>query len=377
MKVCIIGWYGTETLGDRAILAGILSLLAKQDIKTEVKLGSLFPFFSKRTIAEDFDFYKHISGAGDFKFSLFESKRGSQLEAAIRESDLLIMGGGPLMHINDLFMVDYAFRYSRKKKVPNMLFGCGVGPMFKKRHMSALHGIMNHADLPILRDQMAVEYYKSLKGKASVLERIEVLPDPSLQAISDYNQSDHLKEEGGYIAVNFREFPAEYSKDVRSGIHEKLEKLLRELDSKASVQLVPMHYFHIGGDDRKFMNSLKFDLNLEEVEVQNEPINLHQTFQRFERAKACVGMRFHSVVFQTALNGRNIVLDYTEPGKGKISGFLKDWDLMDRFAEGRYVNLQEWKGGELSIDNLEKVELAQDQLENSLNRYSELLKDIL
>ena len=28
MNICILGWYGTETIGDRAILAGIISLLS-------------------------------------------------------------------------------------------------------------------------------------------------------------------------------------------------------------------------------------------------------------------------------------------------------------------------------------------------------------
>ena len=42
MTVSIVGWYGTETMGDRAILDGILSVLAKLDEKCKVQIESLY-----------------------------------------------------------------------------------------------------------------------------------------------------------------------------------------------------------------------------------------------------------------------------------------------------------------------------------------------
>ena len=44
MKITIIGWYGTETIGDRAILAGLISIFNQAYDEFEVKLGSLNPF---------------------------------------------------------------------------------------------------------------------------------------------------------------------------------------------------------------------------------------------------------------------------------------------------------------------------------------------
>lgn len=46
-KICILGWYGTETIGDRAILDGIFILLDKVFCEYELYLGSLNPFFQK------------------------------------------------------------------------------------------------------------------------------------------------------------------------------------------------------------------------------------------------------------------------------------------------------------------------------------------
>jgi polysaccharide pyruvyl transferase WcaK-like protein len=56
VKITVIGWYGTETIGDRAILAGLLSLFDEVFGDFELKLGSIYPFFSERTLYEDMDF---------------------------------------------------------------------------------------------------------------------------------------------------------------------------------------------------------------------------------------------------------------------------------------------------------------------------------
>ncbi len=78
MKITIIGWYGTETIGDRAILAGLISFFDKSYVNFEIKLGSLYPFFSERTINEDYSFYKEIIRK-DIKIDLFNSKDSKEL----------------------------------------------------------------------------------------------------------------------------------------------------------------------------------------------------------------------------------------------------------------------------------------------------------
>ncbi len=47
MRILIIGWYGTETIGDRAILAGLISFFSKVYRCFEIKIGSLYPFLLK------------------------------------------------------------------------------------------------------------------------------------------------------------------------------------------------------------------------------------------------------------------------------------------------------------------------------------------
>ena len=53
MNVCILGWYGTETLGDRAILDGIIRIYNEVENESIFYIGSLHPLLTERTIIED------------------------------------------------------------------------------------------------------------------------------------------------------------------------------------------------------------------------------------------------------------------------------------------------------------------------------------
>ena len=44
LKATVIGWYGTETIGDRAILSGILRLLSEVASDITIELGALYPY---------------------------------------------------------------------------------------------------------------------------------------------------------------------------------------------------------------------------------------------------------------------------------------------------------------------------------------------
>ena len=171
------------------------------------------------------------------------------------------------------------------------------------------------------------------------------------------------------ILINLREFPSEYSNSLISeNVNIVLLRFLENLSKeKRNVRLIPMHYFSIGSDDRKFLSKLVFNITNNKIyEVQNRPLSLIETMQYFYNAQLNFGMRFHSVVLQTILNGNNIVLDYTEPTKGKIGGFLKDIDF-ENFYTNRYFCLQ--KGDNVNI-NLNEFDnkLSSQSIKNIMNK---------
>jgi polysaccharide pyruvyl transferase WcaK-like protein len=382
MKITIIGWYGTETIGDRAILAGLFSFFNKSYENFEIKLGSLYPFFSERTINEDYSFYKEIIKK-DFKIDIFNSKDSNELLKAIKESDLVAMGGGPLMDLDELFMVEYAFKKARKFGVKTALLGCGVGPLFHKKYRKSVLNISLHSDVIILRDNKSKDNLEDIYKEFNTFfnnDLVDTSYDPAVECTVEYSKLNKTKQKE-YIAVNLREFPVEYNRENDSkNINEELKLFIKELALKHSnreVRLIPMHYFYIGNDDRVFLNSIALELNLENIKVQNPNLTLKETIEVYQNAYFNVGMRFHSVVLQTIASGRNYVLDYTEPKKGKIFGFLSDIDKND-FYKTRYISLQgDTITADIIKDETEKFSYVKDDVLERLNVYIEKLQKII
>lgn len=344
MKITIIGWYGTETIGDRAIFAGLLSIFKKAFGNFEISLGSIYPYYSQRMINEDHRFWKEILG-NDLKISIFDSKQSKELDAVIIASDLLVIGGGPLMHISQMYMLEYAFKKAKKLNKKTVILGCGIGPIFTKQYKKSLLNIIAFSDVVILRDESSrnnlLEISKEFNKKLDETS-ISVNFDPAVIAALEFNKY-YSTEVNDYIAVNLRSFPGEYaitnnSSSINNVLQQFIESLSNQFDKK--IKMIPMHYFHIGDDDREFLNSIKFSIKNKNIIVQNEPLSLVETMKIYKNASFCVGMRFHSVVLQTIVNGNNYVLDYTEPGKGKIHGFLSDVDKVG-FYKDRYFGLQQ------------------------------------
>ena len=115
-------------------------------------------------------------------------------------------------------------------------------------------------------------------------------------------------------------------------------------DEFGMVKLVPMHTFCVGGDDRYYLAKIALGMNDNRCTVIHKPQNLWELYACYENARACVGMRYHSVVMQTILNGNNFILDYTDPASGKIAGFVKDLKGSEFYSE-RMIQLQ--KPGEV------------------------------
>ena len=124
MNICILGWYGTETLGDKAILAGIFKIFKSIENKNFFSIGSIYNFYSQRTVFEEDSYYREIIGNGDYYF--FNVKNKISIKNEILKSDLVIMGGGPLMDLYELELIYEGFKFAKKNNKRTVLFGVGV-----------------------------------------------------------------------------------------------------------------------------------------------------------------------------------------------------------------------------------------------------------
>lgn len=359
MKITIIGWYGTETLGDRAIFAGLVYLLSQVHSSLEIKIGCLGVLLTQRSIAEDLSFLKECSNNAIKSISLFDSRKKKELENSIKWCDWVVIGGGPLMELSEMYMLKYAFEYGKSHHKKNVIGGCGLGPFLTEEMEKVAFSILENSDCILFRDEKSKFIYRNdWRGKHDCCGAI----DPAVFAayIFKKNHGNEIKN-NNYIAANFRVASSEYKGNESEDLDTKFLKILSQLKdlSDDDILLVPMHYFEIGGDDRIILNKLKRLSEKENIKVCNRPLSLVDTMDVFFNANICLGMRYHSIVLQTLLNGKNFILDYTDPQKGKTMNFLKQLGVFEKYR-GRYCSLVSDNGSFDFKKGVERIVISDD-----------------
>lgn len=371
MKAVIIGWYGTETIGDRAILDGITTILNNYNTD-KIYIGSLYPFYTERTLFEEREALCENNKIEIECFNVFDR---CLRKAIIADSQVVIFGGGPLMENPEIDVMIRCFEIANRSNVPCIILGCGIEAIYHERYKKAIRKLFDLSSLIVLRDDNS---YYWLNNILNIQSDVKVIGDPALISIQKYkrNHSDVSNKE--YIAINFREFPKEgytngcvwdkyiYARFIDK-IHEKLPKY--------ELLLVPMSTFLY--DDRLYLNRISLECEYP-VRVINKPLNLRKTYEVFANAYGCIGMRHHAVAIQSILNGNNIVLDYTEKDHGKTDGLIK-YINGEEFYSNRTIRLQNRDSVDFDhiIKQLSKDCRFQCRLNNIYKEYIDLLGDYL
>lgn len=376
MVITVLGWYGTETIGDRAILAGILYICSQvSDEKINLKLGSLYNPLCERTCIEDEHLWIRITENKYESCKVFNSLNTNELKTQIEGSDILMVGGGPLMDIESMYMLKYAFRYAKKKRIRTVLMGCGWGPFNIRKYEKVGVDLVHLSDLTIFRDKTSLnELYNHTAGLKNVFSLI----DPAFITAYWFRKRHQLMPTNDFCCINLREmFVTEVRQKGRFCIDDCEKLILQVMNAipHIPIKLIPMHTFCIGGDDRIILNKIANRINSDRIIVQNKPLSLEDTMELFYNSKICIGMRFHSIVLQMVLNGYNYIMDYTEPDKGKIINILHQLKLVDSFKD-RYVHYDNIKS--LKIDkDIPQVQISDETLESYLRKYIDIFKTII
>lgn len=373
MVVSIIGWYGTETQGDIAILDGILSILSELDSSISVKLGSLYDFYSERTLLLNKDIFKQNSSNVDVE--IFDVKDSKKRLQAVKKSDLLLIGGGPLDNIGEMVLLEKCFKIAEKYKVKTMVCGCGIDVLTEPGIINSLANILDRTDLIVLRNEKSKQKMQDL---FSLNKEIYVLNDPAVLSINNYLRLNKDCKKNNSMSINLREYTIEeYVKPVFYGISDYAGFINTLSEKFDTVNLIPMHTFFIGGDDRQYLIDLAN--NCKNVRVIQKPQSLYELYNMYQTAAGCVGMRYHSVVMQTILNGNNIIFDYTDEKTGKIADFLRN-NQIENFYSDRICHLQNSQKLELNsfVDRLIKADetVLPKEIDDNKKQYVELIKKL-
>lgn len=320
-KVLIVGWYGTETVGDKAILLGIIKSLRSELGDFDLTVASINPFLTKQTLFE-LGVSGRVIGTDDIELIRFA-----------KFCDKVIMGGGPLMGLNELYIPLVSFYVAHYCRKTAIVHGCGIGPFKLDSHKKAVGQILKYASRILLRDSDSVKYAKEEFNCSG-----ELSGDPAQivlrEIATERNKNGRTSKK--VMACFLREWTWEYDQNSSSefefrekrkhfelGLAKKIKDLY-SLSGCEEIKFYHMHNFVIGNDDREFSKrfvTTHFN-EWNNVSIQEELSTVENIAAAMCQSTLNVCMRFHSVLFAETLKTDFKAIDYTQGGK--IEAYLKD-----------------------------------------------------
>lgn len=327
-QIFITGWYGTETVGDKAILGGIIEdLFAECGKDVDIVVSSLYPQITIRTLIELKISAKVIDAYSE------------DFVAYSKGSDLVIMGGGPLMDLDELALPLIAFKLAKSAHKRTKIYGCGIGPLFNEKYINAVKEILHYSDEILLRDSKSVEIASKWMKSTN---KIKLSGDYAKQYLLKYIDKPIAITTEKVLTCYLRELTHEYFGnlseleflDLKKRFETSLAKFILEkaTDYKVDkIHLEHMHNFVVGGDDRDFSRyfiDTYFEMTSIPVTYNKKLSTVESIVSSMQTSTLNVCMRFHSVLFAQTLKTEFIALDYTVGGK--IYNFLSDNEMLEK-----------------------------------------------
>lgn len=328
-RVLITGWYGTETLGDKAILGGVIQMLRKA-FDGEIDLASIEPYVSRETKRQ----------MPELEISEILSLDVAKSKVLSGEYQSVIIAGGPLMStISYCADLRDLFYNARSVGASTVIAGCGLGPLDSEDFVVEIEEIFQLATSTVLRDESSKQLAKSKFGHNANIDA--VICDPAFIWLREQREKLGVKSESrsNRVILALRDWPiSEYGLSLEladaqnakshfeNQIVEFVKVYLRECGPD-SVLPFCMHKFALGGDDRFFYKRLlrEFPQVLSHLEIKHK--SPAEDLLGFYSAKSALTMRFHSLVFAIGTSTPFRAIDYTLGGK--IAGLANDLNCSD------------------------------------------------
>jgi len=299
-KIVISGYYGFDNIGDEAVLYAILS-----------QLRDYIPEISVTVLSNNPEKTKLMYGVGSVnRWHIKEVAR------VIKESDMLISGGGSLLQdITGGKTIPYYLAIVKlaqwyKKKV--VFYSQGIGPINHGYNKWLIRKIVNKVDAIFVRDNHSKEVLEEL----GIKKPIQVATDPVLGIKPNEDVYKYVKDlltEVKAVGVYIR--PCENEEELLTSLEIALQYIMHE---GYVVYLIPMYYLQ----DREIAHKLKRRLG-DNVIFVDEKLTIDEVMSYTACFEFVIGMRLHSLIMSAAVKVPMIGLSY-DP---KVKDFMKDMEI--------------------------------------------------
>jgi polysaccharide pyruvyl transferase WcaK-like protein/MoaA/NifB/PqqE/SkfB family radical SAM enzyme len=339
----LTGWYGTETIGDQAILGGIIST-SRSVHDGPIVVSSLEPFITERTL--------RVLGLNESVSTVTYGEAQSLIIGG--RARAVAMAGGPLMGtIPQTRLLARTHRDAHRRGIPTGLLGIGLGPLGGSLATHLIAQVLKRSDVVITRDDESAELAAHL-GMGSVI----AAADPALIWLGESaTPAAPVEDDRPALALAIRRWPiheygaGEFTPDTRTRFEEALRDELETLETSFRFVPIAMGTVHVGGDDRRVLRELLGPgasplTSLREFPTPNS-VRLALLGCRYSLA-----MRYHAALFSVALGLPTVAIDYTGGGKLKA--------LQTQFPRVRVIDPSELSSGDIesALGSAEPVPLT-------------------
>ena len=344
-RVTIVGWWGSETTGDVAILGQLLAECAEVAPGVAPTVVSFAPARTHETLRE--------LGRADVKLLPLGFRSGW----AAATGRCVVFGGGPLMESPRMPLWAALAALARAAGARVMLYGNGIGPVRRARTERSIAALVELATHRVLRDPRAADWGDGLARRRGAI----VSFDPAFAFVRE-RVSAVRRRDPARLALALRFPPASYLNGLaREDECERLVTVvaaaLNRVMSERPLMAdgIVMQTGHPDDDDHAVYERLRARLDRpERLRVASGRHTVDHVVRTIESCGAALTVRFHAMIFALAADTPFVAIDYARPS-GKVSAAAA-------FA-GRSDSVLPW-------DDLEADALA-DRLRALLDRSGE------
>ena len=310
VKIVLSGYYGFDNIGDEAVLYAIVKAIREQIKDVSITVLSNNP---EKT--------KSLYGVESVnRWQLKEVAR------VIKESDLLVSGGGSLLQdVTSSKTIPYYLAIVKiaqfyKKKV--VFYSQGIGPVDKSTSRWLIKKVVNKVDGIFVRDPKS----KALLEEIGIKKPVSVAIDPVL-GLGKGEVADNNKKVPPTVGIYIRPWQDEaHDKNMIESMTEGLTDLLAK---GYNLCFIPMHYEQDREIAKKLAKAVE-DMALNKqiitkteanrIEVIDKNLTIQEVLAYTASFEFVVGMRLHSLIMAAATYVPMLGLSY-DP---KVTSFIEE-----------------------------------------------------
>ena len=301
MKTLFIGWWGTETLGDRAALRGLLD--AADD-----RLTGSDPVF----VTSDFGLTRRTLGEIRLEAELWSP------HAALKAKDVetVVFACGPALGGRSLGQFLRLCEVLDRKGAQRFVFGVGLSGSLRRNELKIWLRILSGAQAISFRDSESLRFWRE-HGPRS----ISVAPVVTDPAGWFFARCPSAGSGGKSTLLSLRDLRSRWA--MNPGAAQAQDDLISSLkahDEPGSLLILPFHDFAFGGDDLAFARDTG-------VLARGGTRVLACSLQTLETggfpSREMLVSRYHAALYGLVTQEKVTVVDYSGPD-GKIARLVSD-----------------------------------------------------